>query len=65
MVFREVERKLRANGWDVVRIKGSHYQFGHPDKPGVVTVPYHGNKKDISRAVLKNIEEGTGLSLEG
>lgn len=65
MVFKDIKRVLVSNGWRVVRINGSHYQFSHPDYPGrVVTVPNHG-KKDISLAVLKNIERGTGLSLRG
>jgi predicted RNA binding protein YcfA (HicA-like mRNA interferase family) len=26
------------DGWQLVRTKGSHRQFRHPDKPGAVTV---------------------------
>ena len=65
MVFKDIKKVLLANGWTVVRINGSHYQFANINNPGyVVTVPHHG-KKDISRVVLKNIEKGTGLSLLG
>ncbi|MHC5831363.1 MAG: type II toxin-antitoxin system HicA family toxin, partial [Nostoc sp.] len=28
-----------ADGWYLDRTKGSHRQFKHPDKPGLVTVP--------------------------
>lgn len=62
MTYRQVTRILRDNGWKEIRSKGSHHQFTNCDNPGgVVTVPHHGNK-DISRGVLKNLEEGTGLS---
>ncbi|MDM9582655.1 MULTISPECIES: type II toxin-antitoxin system HicA family toxin [unclassified Nostoc] len=30
---------MEADGWYLDRTKGSHRQFKHPDKPGVVTVP--------------------------
>ncbi|MGP9679119.1 type II toxin-antitoxin system HicA family toxin [Halomonas sp. AOP27-A1-41] len=29
-----------ADGWELVRIKGSHHHFRHPTKPGTVTVPH-------------------------
>jgi len=29
---------LRADGWKLVRQRGSHEQWRHPTKPGVVTV---------------------------
>jgi predicted RNA binding protein YcfA (HicA-like mRNA interferase family) len=35
---RKVLRILRADGWEVVRQKGSHRQLQHESKPGTVTV---------------------------
>ena len=65
MGFKEINRKLESNGWRVIRINGSHFQYAHPDYSGkVVTVPNHG-KRDISIGIVKNIEKGTGLSLRG
>ncbi len=29
---------LELHRWKVARIRGSHRQFKHPDKPGLVTV---------------------------
>ena len=42
MTAREVMKILKANGWKLKRIEGSHYVFG---KPGCrpVPVPFHGN----------------------
>jgi len=34
----DVLRWLDADGWRIIRTKGSHRQFKHPDKPGLVTV---------------------------
>ncbi len=35
---REALRRLVADGWVQTRQRGSHRQFGHPTRPGVVTV---------------------------
>ena len=56
MSSREIIRLLKAEGWQEARTKGSHHQFTHPMKPGVVTVPHP--KKDLplgtARAILKS-----------
>lgn len=39
MKVSEVIKQLQADGWYLARTKGSHRQFKHPDKPGLVTVP--------------------------
>lgn len=38
MKVREILKRLRDDGWIVVRHKGSHRQLKHPSKPGIVTV---------------------------
>jgi predicted RNA binding protein YcfA (HicA-like mRNA interferase family) len=38
MKVREVLRLLSADGWWVVRQRGSHRQLQHSTKPGTVTV---------------------------
>lgn len=60
--FRQIEKKLIADGWYLVRICGSHYQYKHPTISKTLTVPNHG-KKDISIGVVCNLEKATGLSL--
>lgn len=35
---KKVIRMLEAEGWFIARTKGSHRQFRHPTKPGIVTV---------------------------
>ncbi|MDF3696639.1 type II toxin-antitoxin system HicA family toxin, partial [Enterobacter hormaechei] len=31
---------IEADGWYLVRVKGSHHQFKHPTKKGLVTVKH-------------------------
>jgi len=54
MKVREVLRLLRREGWVLVRQRGSHRQFLHPDKPGAVTVAGHPGD-DLARGTLRSI----------
>jgi predicted RNA binding protein YcfA (HicA-like mRNA interferase family) len=54
MKVRDVVRQLEANGWQLVRQRGSHRAFRHPGKPMVVTVPGHWND-DLPVGTLKSI----------
>jgi predicted RNA binding protein YcfA (HicA-like mRNA interferase family) len=38
---RDILRRLAADGWVVVRQRGSHRQLVHREKPGTVTVAGH------------------------
>jgi predicted RNA binding protein YcfA (HicA-like mRNA interferase family) len=38
MKVRAVIRMIEEDGWFIVRTKGSHRQFKHKDKPGLVTI---------------------------
>lgn len=39
MKVRDVLKLLENDGWSQVRMRGSHRQFKHPTKRGLVTVP--------------------------
>jgi len=41
---REVVNALERAGWYVHNVSGSHHQLLHPERPGKVTVPVHGNR---------------------
>ena len=60
--FKTIEKKMVTNGWFLVRVSGSHYQYKHSANPNTITIPNH-NGKDLSVGVLKNLEKMTGLSL--
>jgi predicted RNA binding protein YcfA (HicA-like mRNA interferase family) len=57
---REVVRLLEEDGWYLARTRGSHHQFKHPNKPGLVTVP--GNRNDdLAPGTLASILKQAGL----
>lgn len=58
MNSREIIKKLKAEGWYLVRIKGDHYHFKHPYKKGVVTVPHP--TKDLRKDTLSSIKKQAG-----
>ena len=62
--FKKIEKIIAADGWVLVRVNGSHYQYKHPANPNTITIPNH-NGKDLSIGVIKNLENTTGLSLRG
>jgi predicted RNA binding protein YcfA (HicA-like mRNA interferase family) len=39
MKVRDVLKMLDEDGWYLDRTRGSHRQYKHPAKPGLVTVP--------------------------
>ena len=49
----KVIRMLEEDGWQEVRVTGSHHHFKHPTKSGVVTVPHP--KKQIGKGLLNSI----------
>jgi predicted RNA binding protein YcfA (HicA-like mRNA interferase family) len=57
----EVIRRLRAAGWELARVKGSHHHFRHQQRPGIVTVPHP--KKDLPIGTLRSIERQSGVTL--
>jgi predicted RNA binding protein YcfA (HicA-like mRNA interferase family) len=61
MRSRAVIRKLEAYGWYEVRQTGSHKQFRHDDRPGLVTVPHP--KKELPIGTLKSISRVSGVPL--
>jgi len=54
MKVRDVVRVLHNDGWFVVRTRGSHRQFKHPTKAGLVTVAGHPSK-ELSEGTLRSI----------
>jgi len=60
MKFRDLLRLLRKDGWYLARTRGSHRQFRHPVKPGLVTVAGSGNA-DVAPRTLKSILTQAGV----
>jgi predicted RNA binding protein YcfA (HicA-like mRNA interferase family) len=58
----EIIKMLKADGWFVFNIRGSHHQFKHSSKPGKVTVPHP--KADLPIGTVKSIFKQAGLEWE-
>ena len=59
---REVVAMLERIGFTLIRQRGSHMQFRHPDGRGT-TVPFH-QGRDISPIMLRQIARDIGLALD-
>jgi predicted RNA binding protein YcfA (HicA-like mRNA interferase family) len=60
MKVRDLVRLLEADGWRLVRTRGSHHQYKHPTKSGLVTVPGSGND-DLAPGTLNSVLKQAGL----
>ena len=52
-------RQLKAAGWVLDRVRGSHHVLKHPDRPGHVVVPHP--KKDLGKGLVAAIRKQAGL----
>jgi predicted RNA binding protein YcfA (HicA-like mRNA interferase family) len=55
MKVKEAIRLIEEDGWYIVRQKGSHMQFKHPTKKGLVTIACHRMSDDIARGTMASI----------
>lgn len=56
MKVRDAIKLIEADGWWLVRTRGSHRQYKHATKPGLVTVPGKLSKDlppGLERSILK------------
>ncbi|HEV7682664.1 MAG TPA: type II toxin-antitoxin system HicA family toxin [Pyrinomonadaceae bacterium] len=60
MKVRDIVKLIEENGWYWVRTKGSHHQYKHLTKPGLVTVPGKPGA-DVAQGTLNNILKQAGL----
>lgn len=54
-------KRLKAEGWEVKRVRGSHHMLKKEGR--VVPVPVHGIA-DIGKGLLADIERQTGVKLK-
>ena len=60
MTVREVIKLIEGGGWRLDRQSGSHRQFKHPTRPGLVTVAGK-HSKTLAPKTLKSIYRQAGL----
>lgn len=60
MKIRQVIKLFETDGWFLARQRGSHHQFKHPTKIGLVTVAGHVSK-ELAPKTEKSIFRQAGL----
>ncbi|MDE0293359.1 MAG: type II toxin-antitoxin system HicA family toxin [Bryobacterales bacterium] len=60
---RDAMRLVEQDGWSLVRTRGSHRQFRHPNKPGTVTIAGK-LSDDLPRGTWASIMKQAGLKGE-
>jgi predicted RNA binding protein YcfA (HicA-like mRNA interferase family) len=60
MKVRDVTKLLEQDGWFLDRIRGSHRQYKHFDKPGLVTLPGKPGD-DLAPGTLNSVLKQAGL----
>ena len=61
MKVKELIKLIEADGWYKIAQKGSHRQYKHHLKPGRVTIPDHGQNKDVAKGTENSILKQAGL----
>lgn len=64
MKVREIINLIEDDGWYLARQKGSHRQYKHPDKKGLVTIAVHKLSDDIAIGTLKSILKQAQIDIE-
>ena len=57
---RQAIKAIESRGWKLVRTRGSHRQYRHPDRTGTVTVPGKPSG-DLSPGTWRSIRKQAGL----
>lgn len=61
MKVRDIIKLVERDGWALVRTRGSHKQYKHPARPGVVTIAAHSTNADVAPGTLNSILKQAGL----
>jgi predicted RNA binding protein YcfA (HicA-like mRNA interferase family) len=62
---REIIRKLKEKGFEVVSQSGSHAKFVHRERPTCYAiVPLHSGGREVKKGTLKSIERTSGVKFK-
>jgi len=53
--IRDIIKLIESDGWYLARTKGSHMQYKHPGKKGLVTIAAHSQNADLAPGTLNSI----------
>ena len=60
MKVRDVIKLIEEDGWELARTRGSHRQYRHPTKRGLVTIPGKPGD-DLAPGTLNSVLKQAGL----
>jgi predicted RNA binding protein YcfA (HicA-like mRNA interferase family) len=60
MKVREIIKLIENDGWFLARQRGSHRQYKHNEKPGLVTIAGHAGD-DLAQGTIKSIFRQAGI----
>jgi len=64
MKISEIIKMIEDDGWILVRQKGSHRQYKHRIKKGLVTIALHKMSDDIAAGTLNSILKQAQIKTE-
>jgi len=62
-VMKDIVKHMTNDGWQLIAMRGPHWQFVHPSKPGRVTVSGQ-LTHEVGRGTLRSIALQTRLSFK-
>lgn len=62
--MRAVIKMIERDGWFLARQKGSHKQYKHPKKKGIVTIAAHKMSDEINIGTLNSIFKQAQIDLK-
>ena len=57
---RVLAKALERNGWELLRVHGSHHIYGEEGSPARISVPMHGNKP-LKTGLQRHLMKTAGL----
>ncbi|MBI4411627.1 MAG: type II toxin-antitoxin system HicA family toxin [Deltaproteobacteria bacterium] len=60
MKVRDIIKQIEKDGWVLARTRGSHRQYKHPHKPGLITIAGKPND-DLAPGTLNSILKQGGF----
>jgi predicted RNA binding protein YcfA (HicA-like mRNA interferase family) len=61
--MREIVKLITHDGWQLIALRGPHWQFVHPTKPGRVTISGH-LEHEVGRGTLRSLTRQAQVSLK-
>jgi predicted RNA binding protein YcfA (HicA-like mRNA interferase family) len=60
---KDLSKLLEKNGWQLLRIQGSHHIYGKPNNVVRLSIPIHGNKP-LKTGLQKHLLNSAGIPEE-